>query len=821
MGKTKNKFTFKILVSYLILAGLAGLAGFFIFSEIQIYISTDTAGENDTKLLKTSALLTNMHEAESLSKLALQSRTKNNFNAYTSKIDSILTDVDSLKTLSESDYQKNLLDSLQILLRKKVANNNELRSLKVRNNATNSIDSAIKKLDNMEASLGIITPEMLAPNIKELPIEAQRAIRKLADFYNQNVPQDKNDLNNTKKIDSILNVSRNLLTEAKIKDFRTQRSLELKEMQVNRNDLELSQQLRNIISAFEREIIVNTYNDNVKKQSALRRSIRLAVFAALLGFVITGIFTFLINRDFWKIQTYREKLEKEKKYSESLLKSREQLISTVSHDLRTPLNTIFGYAELIENSGLTEKQKSYLKNVRSASGYVNDLVNDLLDFSKLEAGQLKVESIPFVPFHLIQETASAIKEIHKEKPIALQLEIDEKLQTTHLGDPFRIRQILNNLIGNAYKFTNKGFIKIKAWTEKRDSGIIAAYISIADSGIGIKEEKQEHIFQEFAQADDDTEKKYGGYGLGLTISKKLTELLDGSLHMKSEEDKGSTFTVQLPLQPTNAITPTTPDTLLKSGASLSILVIDDDTAMLQLLQEVCANSNIKAMVYSDFNDIKKEMNTPYDAVITDIQMPNINGFKVLEKLKSGLYTHYTHQPIIAMTGRRDLDMNVYTKAGFDKTIQKPFSKTTFFTVLGEFFPDSFLPKKEQNEDEIIKNESNLFNLSLISSFLDKNEDALNEILETFLIETQSNMVQLKTAIEHEDLNKINDISHKMLPMFRQLKAEDCIPILEAFEQLESIFENDLKSKFYSLKNKVTALELALRHYISTSPSYSD
>src|SRR5690606_25303696 len=145
----------------------------------------------------------------------------------------------------------------------------------------------------------------------------------------------------------------------------------------------------------------------------------------------------------------------------SLLKSREQLISTVSHDLRTPLNTITGYSELMENTGLTPKQSSYLKNVKSASLYVDSLVNDLLDFSKLEAGKIKIEKIPFVLSHLLQETAENIKEINSKKPLDLILDIDTKLENPILGDPFRIRQILTNLIGNAYKFTDQGFIKVE------------------------------------------------------------------------------------------------------------------------------------------------------------------------------------------------------------------------------------------------------------------------------------------------------------------------------------------------------------------------
>src|SRR5690606_1288317 len=172
---------------------------------------------------------------------------------------------------------------------------------------------------------------------------------------------------------------------------------------------------------------------------------------------IVGLFTFLITRDYWKVQLYRQQLEKEKKFSESLLKSREQLISTVSHDLRTPLNTITGYSELMETTGLTDKQESYLKNVKSASHYVDNLVNDLLDFSRLEAGKIKIEKSPFILADLITETVENIREQYSRKKIVLQLDMDGRLHGPVLGDAFRVRQILSNLIGNAYKFTEEGF----------------------------------------------------------------------------------------------------------------------------------------------------------------------------------------------------------------------------------------------------------------------------------------------------------------------------------------------------------------------------
>jgi len=810
--KSKNKFTLKIVISYLILTILAIVAGYVIFSEIRIYMFNETSSENDIKLLEASTLLTQLYEAESLSKLAIQNKTRKNFNVYAQKIDSISVKIDTLKQRIQSDYQKKLLDSVQFLLQQKVGNSNELRKLKAKNETNSSLDSAMKQFDKMEASFGKLTITDFEKYPETLSHFEKKVLQDWVFYLNNNIPEEVN----TKKTDSILNASRSILIEAKQKNANSQRSLTRKEIEITRNDLELSQQLRSIISSFDNEFVVNTHNDNIKKQSALRRSMRFTGFTAVLGLVIVGIFTFLITRDFWRVQTYREKLEMEKKLSESLLKSREQLISTVSHDLRTPLNTITGYSELIEGTGLSTLQMNYLTNVKSASLYVESLVNDLLDFSKLESKRIKIEKKPFVLSQLLRETAENLKEIHSNKPIELILQIDKELDRSVMGDPFRIRQIVTNLIGNSYKFTKKGFVKIEATLTQGTANSFEAIIKIIDSGIGIKKEKQKLIFNEFIQADNTTEKKYGGYGLGLTISKKLTELLGGSLSLKSEKNKGSTFTLYLPLEVSEISTNLIRTQVVKPKKEISILILDDDPSMLRLLKEVCESLQIKAHVFSDFEAIKVNMGLVYDAVLTDIQMPNITGFEVLEKLRSKQFEHYDNQPIIAMTGRRDLAVTDYTQTGFSGMLQKPFSKTRFLEVLQQLLPDHFYSKNGRKQQKKGENNSNLFDLGMISSFLEYDNDDVFAVLQTFLTDTVINLNELKLKMEQKDQKAINHIAHKMLPMFRQLKSQKIVPILEDLEQPspKQLDTKKLKETYIQLESKIAALQLAIQSFLT-------
>ncbi|MCM4163876.1 MULTISPECIES: ATP-binding protein [unclassified Arenibacter] len=823
MNRTKNKFTLKIMFSYLTLGVLTLVVAYFIFTEIRVFISTDTGTENDAKLLKTGSLLTELYEAESLSKLALQKKTQKSFTVYAQKIDSIFITIDSLKLLTVNGNHKKMLDSVQGLLKKKVFNSNELLRLKRESEANNSIDDALKEFSKIEESLGKITPESLNPNYFDLPPETQNTLKKWAEYLSENVPRDTSDIPVSQQVDSVLMASKSLLNEAKQSNTIALRSVAQKELQLNRADLEISQQLRSIISAFEQEVIAKSYNDNLKKQTALNRSLRVAGFASLLGIAIVGLFTFLITKDYWKVQLYRQQLEKEKKFSESLLKSREQLISTVSHDLRTPLNTITGYSELMENTGLSGKQVSYIKNVKSASKYVDSLVNDLLDFSKLEAGKINIEQTPFIFSDLIRETAENLKEIHLKKPLELIVKIDTLLDNPVLGDPFRIRQILTNLIGNAYKFTNEGFIKVEAKVVREANGNYQTLIQVTDSGIGIKKEKQEHIFKEFTQAEDHTDKKYGGYGLGLTISKKLTELLGGKISLRSQEDKGSTFSIEIPLKISKK--PFNSDKKIEIGpqVGLSLLIIDDDPAMLKLLKEVCHHLGLFVHTYNNFHEILKTAALQYDMVLTDIQMPNITGFEVLGKLQNDAYSHYAGQPIVAMTGRKDLKREQYIEAGFSDILQKPFTKEMFLEVLTNLFPRAIQEKPKSRTNTNIASGSNLFHLGVISSFLGEDEEGIAEVLETFITDTKSNMEKLKVAVDNLDIKTVNVVSHRMLPMFRQLNNNETIPILEQMEVLEigQWEPKVLKQAYRDLQNKSTVLILAIKAYLATSPNYSD
>ncbi|MDF0715119.1 ATP-binding protein [Muricauda sp. 334s03] len=798
--KSKNRFTLKIILSYAVLGILAVLAAFFIYNEFKSYASVKNQGDSNQKLLKTNRLLTQLYDAENLSKLALQTKKPQDLKSYARKVDSINSFIDSLKPLAQTNNGK--LDSVQELLKQKVFNNAELRKLKVQNEKSASLDSVLDTFHEMEVDMGRITPETFAPNFHQLSPEAQESIKEYVALLNKNIPNShgNTDANN---IDSILAISKSILERAKTETATTERTVLQKELQIYRTDLELSQKMRGILSDFEQEMAQNAYLDNLQQERALKKSSRLAAGAVILGLIVVIVFTLMISKDYWKVQQYREQLEKAKKYAESLLKSREQLISTVSHDLRTPLNTISGYSDLIEESGLNTKQLNYLKKIKSSSGYVDSLVTDLLDYSKLEAGKIKLDNVSFSLYRLIEEIAVDFEEIPSKKEVVLQLEIAEDLKTPIKNDPFRIRQILTNIIGNAFKFTESGHVKVSAKTMEKGKDIWTR-IDIEDTGKGIPVEKQETIFQEFIQAGETTNKKQIGYGLGLTISRKLTKLLGGSLSLKSQVGKGSTFTVQVPIEFSKTETDEN-DTkeIAPRQEELNVLVFDDDENMLGLILELCKVNNIKTSTFTSLDDFDLSKIHQFDVVLTDIQMPSANGFSVLKSIQGMGYK----KPVIAMTGQQIGNKSEYLDSGFSDVLQKPFTAKSLLKALKPTV-------KKTLSNGIPTSDSSVFTLSNISPFLD-DPSAVQEVLKVFLENTNKSLEFMFSAVGNKDYNDIRATSHKMLPMFRQMEVQGAISLLVL---LENISDNAKGEKAFhilsELKVVVSKLESEIQQYLA-------
>jgi len=812
MEGKKSYAPIKVLFSYVALLALLVTVGWFLYSENVVYNKLeDKIAFEKTKILRVSKLFSNVYKTESLARKTIQTNSEKDFKSYLVETDSLLSRIDTLKTIVTTQYQKTLLDSVTYLLSEKTENIRQLKTIKNKADDEVSVNTAIDEITKMEFKLRKLELEDFTKNPNDLGSYQRNVLQQYVDYLNQNIPDDSSNTLSKQASDSILANSKKLLSNVKLKAEKKKESLNFEENKLLQNEIAISEQLRKVLRIIEREIIINSIKSNSLKEKSLKKVNDIVTVSAIVGLFLTIFFSILIVSDYSKSQLYKKQLEIANFKAKNLLKSREQLISTVSHDLKTPLSTIVGYTELLGNSDINTKQSYFVKNIKNSSEYITQLVQDLLDFSQIEAGKITIEKVPFLLPEIIDDVAKNIQTVYKQKAIDLIINIDEKLNKKIVGDPFRLKQILSNIIGNAYKFTEKGFIKISAYSSDENDFFI---ITIEDSGIGIEKENLKLVFEEFAQANENIEKKYGGTGLGLSICQKLISILGGKLNLQSTFGEGSKFEITLPLlfdTGTHTVEKTiTP--LHINRKSLTFIVIDDDTNLLNLTTGVLTQEKHKVLSFNRAMDALKTIkDTAFDFIITDIQMPEMDGFVFVEKLKNSPETPYKNQPIIALTGRTDLDMPIYEKAGFTTVIKKPYSPRILLETIHHILDNTLIPNNDIQQIEEPSSHA-LYSLESLKDFLVNDDKGLKDVLQSLMISSQENLDSLKNAFRKSDCDEINSIAHRMMPMFKQIKANTIVEILKNLED-ENLKNSNAAILLTDLKNKTEQLFTALKEEI--------
>ena len=558
--------------------------------------------------------------------------------------------------------------------------------------------------------------------------------------------------------------------QSRVADTQQQqmRKLNNRMQELRLNGLELNHKVHQLLATIEDEDQAMLRRQQAERENIRRHSANIVAGIAIAAILLAIIFWMIISRDITRSNHYRRELEKAKQRAEDLLVEREKLMLTITHDIKAPVGSILGYTDLLERITTEERQHFYLTNMQSSANHLLRLVNSLLDYHRLDADKMEVNPAPFNPHLLFKETTTSYRPMAETKHLELHFECDKALDATFIGDPFRIRQITENLLSNALKFTSEGHVSLHvSWKEK------ALHLMVSDTGCGISSEERTKIFQEFTRLKNAQGEE--GFGLGLAITQKLVHLLKGEIHLTSKQGKGSRFEVVLPLEKTSSI-PATEETTSVAIPSLRLLLIDDDRLQLQLTVAMLEAPNLSVTCCTHPDEVFKHLQESYfDLLLTDIQMPAMNGFDLLKAIRQT----DKEIPVIALTARSDMDDAHFRTYGFAGCLHKPFTQKELLEVIAKTCPPT-----------------TSFDFTSLTAFSMDDPEAANEIMCTFIEETQKKRETLTKALKEKDMPSATAIAHQLLPLFQMLKAERCINELLWLEKrrTETDFPSEAEEK---------------------------
>lgn len=740
--------------------------------------------------------------------------------------------------------------TISSLLKEEQRNLKQLSDVMAGRPTQNYLQNKVKNLNTGKDSILVHSKAPQTHEAKKTTVEVLKTrrgfFRRLADAFKKehaetlSVKQD----SNRAVIDSIttpVNVAENVATILDQIDKKEKVATQDHKQSINREmeDLKMVSAKLALRSAKHLSDVHQREKDNmqeaIKKAMEARKHLLWQMeLLAIVAFFAIVIMIWFIWRDARKERIYRENLEAANEEIQRIMNQRERLLLTITHDIKAPAASISGFIDLMKDYVSNPQGIECLQNIKNSAAHLSHLVASLLDYHQLENGLMKVQPTSFSPAQLVAESVEGMKLRAEEKGLEISFECKMKGMEYFRADAFRIRQILDNLVSNAIKYTDRGSVTIQAQVSKV-MGKPMLTLSVKDTGKGMTDEEKQKVFQAFTRLK--SAQGIEGTGLGLSITQELVSLLGGEIILHSTLGKGSTFIITIPIEPapmeeSQEMAPSevkhdpSPDSAQdKEGqnpgshqvtdikkkpdfANHKILILDDDKLQLQLLQEMLRRIVGDTWQVFACNHVMDALTTLHNEqpalMLMDIEMPEMNGMDMIAHI------NHTNMMVVAMTAHDTSILEQLQKAGFDDCLFKPFSMEKLSDILGiESQPQLDAQSETPSQPDLSSQQKSKPQLDALLAFAGGDEEAAKEILDTVKQELAAHLENLKEAIEEESLstNRIGKAAHKLLPIATMMQM-GCLEELKALspEHIGEIEEAEIREK---LQVVITTLSAAV------------
>lgn len=756
--------------------------------------------------------------------------------------------------------------TISSLLKEEQRNLKQLSDVMAGRPTQNYLQNKVKNLNTGKDSILVHSKAPQTHEAKKTTVEVLKTrrgfFRRLADAFKKehaetlSVKQD----SNRAVIDSVttpVNVAENVANileqidkkeKVETQDHKQSINREMEELKMVSAKLAL-RSAKHLSDVHQRE--KDNMQEAIKKAMEARKHLLWQMeLLAIVAFLAIVIMIWFIWRDARKERIYRENLEAANEEIQRIMNQRERLLLTITHDIKAPAASISGFIDLMKDYVSNPQGLECLQNIKNSTAHLSNLVASLLDYHQLENGLMKVQPTSFSPAQLVAESVEGMKLRAEEKGLEISFDCKMKGMGTSdssetsdspmkkkffRADAFRIRQILDNLVSNAIKYTDRGSVTIQAQVSEI-LGKPTLTLSVKDTGKGMTSEEKQKVFHAFTRLK--SAQGIEGTGLGLSITQELVSLLGGEIILHSTQGKGSTFIVTIPVEPVpkeetqnKNQTGVGDDKALDSNpeekendsaspqvsvekkkkpefANHKILILDDDKLQLQLLQEMLRRIVGNTWQVFACNHVMDALTTLHNEqpalMLMDIEMPEMNGMDMIAHI------NHTHMMVVAMTAHDTSILEQLQKAGFDDCLFKPFSMEKLSDILGiESQPQQDAQPETPSQPDLSSQQKSKPQLDSLLAFAGGDEEAAKEILDTVKQELAAHLENLKEAIEEESLStdRIGKAAHKLLPIATMMQM-GCLEELKALspEYIGEIEEAEIREK---LKVVITTLSAAV------------